>query len=539
MKPTQKKRGLISWLRSGKTASPSGPSGMFSITDMEGRDLKRPMSERIVHRGEIARGGMGSVHDVFDPNLQRHMAMKLLFPEHQSDPLTIQRFAEEAQITGQLDHPNIVPVHDFAADKDDTRFIIMKLVRGKTLTQLLRAGDYERGSRDAYFQFLPIYSKVCDAVAFAHSRGVIHRDLKPDNIMVGSFGQVYLMDWGIARLLGRAHPSQDGEVIEPVAVHREPGTGDTDAQGQVIGTFYYMAPEQAHGQLDSIDERTDVFLLGAVLYEILTGVPPFLAPSTLEVVRKAQACEPPPPEVIVPSLNVPLPLSRICMKALSRDPSERYQSVIDLKNDIEHFLRGGASFPTTTFAPGALLMQEGDVGNEVFVIDKGNVLAFKTGRDGRRQELARLGPGSVVGEAGVLSSQPRTASVIALDEVVATAVTREQLEKELGLDSWMGALVKALANRFLDLDGRLDKASSGLHTLHITNAVLQHILLRGAEGDSGQREASYSQLITALRGQFDEAEAELRRIIDSTKSFTILPARDAIFFLPARSLQPN
>src|SRR5688572_1387742 len=215
------KGGLLGWLRGGKQAEETGRVPVVRVTGpgpgatgsvpapvaIDGKKLESDVSRRHVDKGEIARGGMGSIRKVFDTNLQRTVAMKVLFPEHRGDAKIMARFAEEAQILGQLEHPNIVPVHDFGEDTEGVRFFTMYYVRGKTLTEMLQSDTVELGSREAYFRLLNTFLRVCDAVAFAHSRGVIHRDLKPDNIMVGAFGECYLMDWGISKLLGRSTPA--------------------------------------------------------------------------------------------------------------------------------------------------------------------------------------------------------------------------------------------------------------------------------------------------------------------------------------------
>jgi serine/threonine-protein kinase len=433
---------------------------------------------------------------------------------------------------GQLEHPNIVPVYDFGEDQESaTRYFTMKLVKGKTLTDMLRDDERNHGTGDFYYKFLSIYSKVCDALAFAHNKRVVHRDLKPDNIMIGSFGEVYLMDWGIARVLG-PKAQANGETVEAVQVRKDANIADLDAEGQVIGTFYYMAPEQAHAQLSKVDERTDIFLMGAVLYELLTGIPPYFAPTPIETVMQAQACEVRAPEIMAPERNIPSALSRICMKCMAKDQNDRYQDAMELKRDVENFIRGGAAFPAITFEAGQHLMYEGEIGGQVFIINKGTAQVYKTGKDGRKQGLATLGVGSVVGEASVLSSKPRSASVVAVEDVIATAVTREQLEKELGVDSWMGALVKALANRFIDVDTRLDEAKVRMTAASLMNWLLQYLLLYGRSGPEGQREVGWTHLLTATMAQFKKSEEEVRIGVAELKSFKFDTTRDTIWFAP-------
>jgi serine/threonine-protein kinase len=524
---------------SANAAVDSEQSMMRPVAPGPQKKLTSEVTVRYVDKGEVARGGMGSIRKVFDENLQRSVAMKVMFPEHRNEAKIVQRFAEEAQIMGQLEHPNIVPVHDFGED-DGTKYFTMLYVRGKTLTDLL-ADESGADSREAYFRFLNIFLRVLDAVAFAHSRGVVHRDLKPDNIMVGNFGEVYLMDWGIAKLLHRlggvAQPGagpgktialpaigKNLDDLAPVRVSRAQG----DETGQIIGTFFYMAPEQAQAQLDQIDERTDIFLLGGVLYEILTRQPPYMGSSVVDVVRQAQACRVVRPELLAPEANIPPALADICMKCLHADQGARYQTVLELKKDIENFLKGGAGLPVRHFKAGEHLMVEGEPGDEVFIVQRGTVQVYTT-QNGRRRGLATLGAGAVVGEAAVFRSAPRSASVVAADDVHAVVVTRRQLEHELGLNTWVGSLVKALADRFFSVNDKYTKADEQLDVLRVSNWVLQYLYLYGHTGPSGRREVAWTHMRQAAMAQFQRPESDIRTVL-AAGNFAIDDQRDALWF---------
>jgi serine/threonine protein kinase/Tfp pilus assembly protein PilF len=238
--------------------------------------------------GEIARGGMGVVLRARDPELARDVAVKVLRESLAGDASTLRRFVEEARIVGQLQHPGIVPIYAFGRMADQRPCFAMKLIRGRTLAALLA----ERGSpAEERHRFLTVYEQVCQTMAYAHSRGVIHRDLKPSNVMVGAFGEVQIVDWGLAKVLARPssvegpcegstseRESRASALPEPaVATSRgadEPATAHS-LVGAVMGTPAYMPPEQARGEVASIDERSDVFALGGILCEILTGHPPY------------------------------------------------------------------------------------------------------------------------------------------------------------------------------------------------------------------------------------------------------------------------
>jgi serine/threonine-protein kinase len=248
---------------------------------------------------EIGRGGMGAVLRGHDPDLGRDLAVKVLLPERQYDPAMRSRFVEEAQIGGQLQHPGVVPVYEMGRSADQRPYFTMKLVKGRTLAALLR--ERSNPGQDLP-RFEQIFEQVCQTVAYAHSRGVIHRDLKPGNVMVGAFGEVQVMDWGLAKVLsslGRpapsARPGQAGQdsSLAPLALPGKGigGEGRHTQPGHVLGTPAYMAPEQAAGEVDRLDQRCDVFGLGAILCEILTGQPPYVGEDEEQMLFKARCAD--------------------------------------------------------------------------------------------------------------------------------------------------------------------------------------------------------------------------------------------------------
>ncbi|MCB9878939.1 MAG: serine/threonine protein kinase [Planctomycetes bacterium] len=248
----------------------------------------RAAGKYLIH-GELGRGGVGAVFRGHDQDLGRDVAIKFLHERYQKEPALLHRFVEEAQIGGQLQHPGIVPVYDIGMrrgkDGAEQPFFAMKLIKGETLARRLGA---RRDPRENRSDLLRIFEDVCQTVAYAHARGVVHRDLKPANVMIGSFGEVQVVDWGMGKVLrhggvadeeraARAHSALS--VIETV---RSKGHGSQSIVGSVMGTPAYMPPEQAHGDVEAMDERSDVFALGAILCEILTGQPPYVgAPDEL------------------------------------------------------------------------------------------------------------------------------------------------------------------------------------------------------------------------------------------------------------------
>ncbi len=231
--------------------------------------------------GEIARGGMGSVLKGRDPDLGRDVAIKVLREDLRENGDLVRRFVEEAQIGGQLQHPGVVPIYELGTFADKRPFFSMKLVKGQTLADLLAARS---GPAEDLPRFLSIYAAVAQTMAYAHTRGMIHRDLKPSNVMVGSFGEVQVMDWGLAKVLPRGGvvaDEQAGKQKPPetmIATARSCSGLELSHAGSVLGTPSYMAPEQARGETELINERADVFALGSILCDILTGVAGFHRP---------------------------------------------------------------------------------------------------------------------------------------------------------------------------------------------------------------------------------------------------------------------
>jgi eukaryotic-like serine/threonine-protein kinase len=399
----------------------------------EPRAGRPPGAARFEDQGEIARGGMGSVHAIWDHLLERRAALKELWNE--GDAQAAAQFVEEARIMGGLDHPNILPVYDLQVDESGgSPRLLMKLVEGRTLSDLLHESPRPpAGIR--LERLLGAVVKVCDAVSFAHSRGVIHRDLHPRNVMVGSHGQVYLMDWGLAIRRDEARARR--------------GSAPVLAFGS--GTPAYMAPEQAWGRDDEIDERTDVFGIGALLYEMMTLRPPFAGAELNDVLEAARRCVVVAPDVVAAESGPPARLCEIVMRALAADRQERHQTVDALRDDLESFLRSGGWFVARRFPRGAVMLREDDEGDGAYIVSQGTCEVYRTVGD-RTERLRVVGPGGVVGEIGLITGARRVASVRALTDVTALVVTPAALERELGRASWMRAFVEAAVVRFIELD---------------------------------------------------------------------------------------
>jgi serine/threonine-protein kinase len=438
--PLDSVSGLTATVGEPRAPEPVGAEGGVSAAVLE--------TAKFVERGLLGRGGSSVVVRAFDKDLLRDVAVKVLLTEFPEASRETERFIEEARITGQLEHPNIVPVYEIGTHPNGQRFLCMRLLEGQTLEETLNRAGPSRLEPDRLADLLQVFVKVCEAVSFAHSRGVVHRDLKPTNIMISDFGQVYVLDWGIARLLPRTSEQEPAVRLSADGAHGR----NADPEGILVGTPSYMAPEQFWGGLSALDQRTDVFALGATLYQILTGRPPL----TLELIRAFRLRQPPPPIVTPEQLapGVPMGLARIAMRAMAYDPAQRYASVAELKRDIEQFQRGAWHLPRTSLPAGTVIVKEGEPGHAAYVIERGLCAAYRM-EDSTEIELRVMGPGEVFGETAVFSDMPRTASVKALTDVDVLVVTSEVLAQAVGLNSWMGAFVKALASRFRETDERL------------------------------------------------------------------------------------
>ncbi len=292
-------------------------------------------AERYTIRREIARGGMGVIYEVWDEDMGRALAMKVI-----QNPAGLERFLDEARITGRLDHPGVLPVHELGLDAEGRAFFTMPLIDGKDLDLVLRqAISGESGW--SLTRALEVFVKVCDTLAYAHSRGVIHRDLKPQNIMVGRFGETYVMDWGLARILGApaAGRARQPENAEDAGAARSP---HRTWAGTVLGTPAYMPPEQAAGDLDGLDERSDIYAVGGMLYTLLTGRRPYASSgsgkSSREIVESVLAG---PPARIQELNRAATPeLVAIGERAMARAKEGRYSTIKEMSDDLRAFLEG-------------------------------------------------------------------------------------------------------------------------------------------------------------------------------------------------------
>ncbi len=344
-------------------APEEGAAGDQSLSTRLKRLAERiALTARYSLQEEVARGGMGVILRVWDEDLRRTLAMKSmrgkLRPEDRSpeNAQTVSRFLEEAQITGQLDHPGVVPVHELGIDAKGHVFFTMRMVKGVELSEVFRLS---RAGEEGWntVRCLGVILKVCEAMAYAHSKGVIHRDLKPANVMVGKFGETYVMDWGLAKVVGRkdshdlrVDPMQS-VMLSGVKTDRTDQIAISDRSeesplltmdGTVVGTPTYMPPEQAEGRVADLDFRADIYSLGALLYTLLTGRMPYVepgAPTSAGTVLTRLLSGPPTPIHQIDKTVAP-ELAAVCEKAMARKPDDRYPTVDAMAEDLRAYLEG-------------------------------------------------------------------------------------------------------------------------------------------------------------------------------------------------------
>ncbi len=438
--PLMAKSGSLAAVRRTRFGTDGGSSIAPSSSDdaLEGDALLRHIAanavpfERYAEAREIARGGMGSIQRVWDSDLRRHLVMKVMLSPKDRDPSAatrppdqrlISRFLEEAQLTGQLDHPGILPVHDLGLDPEGRLYFTMPLVKGQELGEVIdlyREGDSEWTRA----RLLSALLKACEAVAYSHSRDVIHRDLKPDNIMVGRFGETYVMDWGLARVMEFASDASQAEAARRDSVPNDPPSGVftnraregrhdplspvVTLDGDMIGTPGYMAPEQARGDRAAIGPRADVYAMGAILYQIVTGWKPYDDPlsraSGTPLIERILGERPVPIEKL--TADLPSELRAITEKAMAEDQEDRYDSMVEMADDLRAYIEGRvvSAYETGVVAESkkwmgrnklaagalALLLIGGTgAGGAIFVQQQSNIRQIRV-EQGRTEEALKL-----------------------------------------------------------------------------------------------------------------------------------------------------
>lgn len=475
----------------------------------DGKSLTQPLPEgwQMVDLGLLGSGGMARVYRVRDEVLGREVALKVLRPELLKEDAALASFVTEARITAQLDHPNIPAVYALGSERKRSSVFTMKVLEGQTLQQVLEQDEIE--GLGGLPEALEVLLRICDALAFAHSRGVLHLDLKPSNVIVADFGQIYLVDWGIAR---RKTELPQG----PIEVRTTQGTPN------------YMAPEQARGELWKFDERTDIFALGGVLYRVLCGKAPHASSTADQAMERAVAGVVTPPDVVAAGRKrapVPRRLVAICMKALAKNPADRYQTVEAFQRDLERYTRGLSQLPQRSFEAGEAIITEGEPGDAAYVIIEGSCVASQL-VGGHPQELRRLAPGELFGEAAVFTGQPRSATVTAVTDTVVGIVDQAALREEMDRTSFMSLAIRTVASTFLDLDRQLVKQRQ---QGQVVEQALREFVV------SGTRSTPWKPLLQKLVERSGEPEEDVSAWVLGAAGFALEGESLLVLPLPAEA----
>ncbi|MGB0646140.1 MAG: protein kinase domain-containing protein [Bradymonadia bacterium] len=392
-----------------------------------------------------AKGGNSRIHFLDDDLLHRPVAMKTLDGKR-GRPVQELGLLKEAIITGQLTHPGIPPVYDlWMSPSGECRFS-MKKIEGRTLSEVVEAAPPGKRSISEFEAQLQIVIRVCDALAFAHDRGVLHRDVKPSNVMAGDHGEVFLMDWGCAHV--HHNPDFKRRVHLPRAVVEALRTqGDA-----IVGTPSFMAPEQVYGSSRDLDPRADVYLLGGLLYFVLTGFAPrAMKPSARAAIESAVEGFVHNPFTIAPYAELPAKLMEVARRALDPVPSARYQSAQTFQDALRDVLRDGMWLSSCCATRGEVIYEEGDQADAVYLISKGQVRTYNL-RRGVKTNIKVLGPGEVFGEAAFFTKGRREQTVEAVGSIVLTRVPKKVFEQAFYPGSALQQIVRAISVRHQGLD---------------------------------------------------------------------------------------
>jgi serine/threonine-protein kinase len=442
----------------------------YSASELEDEFYRRAVAKDHGHNKykfirKLVSGGMGSIFKVQDQDLNRLSAMKVILPRFKSNEDTLCDFITEAKITGLLEHPNVIPVHELGLLRDTGLFFTMKLLgQGESLNDILneiRRGNPEYVEKYNTYHLLNIFRKVCDAVSYSHSFNIVHRDIKPHNIMVGDYGEVLLMDWGIAQFVGNPGDENDPTIREVREDIEKYTKGKKD---MIKGSPTYMSPEQVIGEPHLLDKRSDIFLLGSTLYHMFTFEAPYFGKDIYEILRKAETGDLVPPQIRNPATQIPEEICRIIMKAMAHRKENRYQNVEELASDIDDLISGKWSRQEKkVFQPGEMLMREGEEGEEAYLILSGEVQVVKES-EGHKIVLATLKEGDVIGEMSLISKEKvtRSASVEALKKTEAAILTKHVISQNLKkLPPYMEKIVATLTDRLREANTKIHPHASG------------------------------------------------------------------------------
>lgn len=396
----------------------------------------------------IGVGGLAEVSTYFDTYLNRVVAVKTLIPENVEHVLKLKGFIHEAKLISYLEHPGVVSLYDTFLNNDGHLCYTMKFIEGEDLATFLNRIYFEE-NHTALTLCLQTFMKIAETLAFVHDKGVLHLDLKPENIMIGRYGEVYLMDWGNARLYQK----------ESYRKHLQQFLGNTtfetleEKENFMAGTPEYMSPEQTLLTREELAPPSDIFSMGVIFYEMLSQKLPFIEEDTYALFEQIRHFQPLYPHEVNP--NIPRKLSQICMKMLAKNVGERYHSFHEILAELKEFSTSGQGFLIQKYKAGEIIFTEGDSGEYAFVILSGLVEISKE-INGERKILAHLGKEEIVGELAIFTKQPRMASAKALEPTTIKMISKVALEEEMEkLSPWLGQMINRLSTRFVTLNDRI------------------------------------------------------------------------------------
>ena len=472
------------------------------LTEAEKKQYQRAVpraknTSKYKFQGKLISGGMGAILEVIDQDFHRSTAMKVIKPSFKNDEHALIDFIREAKITAMLEHPNIIPVHELGLSEETGLFFTMKLMQGEPLNQILneiKKGNAAYQEKYNEYSLMNIFRKICDAVDFAHAKNIIHRDIKPHNVIVGRYGEVLLMDWGLALYIGdpdkEEDPSQKDAFRDILKL--------TDKGRNIIqGSPAYMSPEQAEGDSTQLDKKTDIFLLAATFYHILTLEAPYTGGNLKEVLQKAKQRDLIDPQKRSPERHIPSELGRIVMKASSLKKEDRYDDVQELIQDIDGVIAGHwLKQEKKIFTGGQYLMKEGEEADEAYLIDKGKVQVYRQTDGDNKLVLGTLEEGDIVGEMALITDDKRSASVKALEDTEVSVLTKDTLSQNLKkLPPYIEKIMSTLTRR-------LKTANIVIHPHLVTDCtpfVLQQMCLILKDVSSSEKEFSLAHDKLSLR----------------------------------------
>ncbi len=482
-----------------------------------------------------AKGGLGAVFVALDRELNREVALKQILERHADDPVSRQRFLLEAEVTGNLEHPGIVPVYGLGTDAGGRPYYAMRFIKGDSLKEAIErfhadeAQKAEPGRRSLELRrLLRCFTDVCNAVDYAHSRGVLHRDIKPANVIVGRYRETLLVDWGLAKAIGRSDPGAGERTLRP-----SPASGSSETlPGSAMGTPAYMSPEQAEGNLDRLGPRSDVYSLGATLYSLLTGQPPF-AGEAAEVIRAVQRGEFRPPRAVAPSID--RALEAVCLKAMALKPDDRHGSARALAEDLERWM---ADEPVLAWRePVALRVRRWARRNRTAVTavlvavlagvaGLAAVTAVQTRANGRLQHfnarLALANQSVTKANADLKSANDREKERfnLAMDAIrlFHGEVSEDLLLKEKEFEGLRTKLLKGAADFYRRLEGLLKGQTDRASRAALSKAYDELAELTGKIGDQRAALAVYFQGLAVRRSLAAEPGADVETKLDVARS---------------------